>query len=204
MSADEEMDRIRREIGSVILELDSATDRNVTVVEDRLATLRDLLAEADRRIGILSGERVRRSPDPTVYDRRGQALPVTPQEQSGLMQPPSDRMYRQPPSMSPTVPPATPVTQQSSPPPISSPAPGAIAVNAAAAVPERQTGAGVPFIRFSDKPVQTAEPFAEKVIALYRRGFSTDIIAAKLEATMAEVDLVLSLEREREERSKER
>jgi hypothetical protein len=50
----------------------------------------------------------------------------------------------------------------------------------------------IPFIRFSDKPLVFEEPFAERVARLHKRGFSSDIIAAKLKATIAEVDLAIA------------
>ncbi|OHD13005.1 MAG: hypothetical protein A2Z96_01190 [Spirochaetes bacterium GWB1_48_6] len=146
LGSDEEISRVRREIGALIIELDSSADRNVTVLEDRLSALKDLLAEADKRIAVLGQERTRRLPDDTVYDRLGRA----------------------------TEPKQIPVVE-----PL------------------------VPFIRFSEKPLPIEEPFADKVVSLSRRGFSSDIIAARLGVTMTEVDLVLSMERERDARSKE-
>jgi len=64
------------------------------------------------------------------------------------------------------------------------------------AEPIRKAEPSVPFIRFSDKPLDLEEPFADKVISLSRRGFSSDIIAARLGATMAEVDIVISMDRD--------
>jgi hypothetical protein len=50
----------------------------------------------------------------------------------------------------------------------------------------------VPFIRFSEKPVVFDDSFSERVARLHKRGFSSDIIAAKLKATIAEVDLAIA------------
>ncbi|HPB66875.1 MAG TPA: hypothetical protein PLW80_09935, partial [Spirochaetales bacterium] len=73
LGADEELERIRREIGSLIVELDATADRNVTVLEDRLRALKDSLAEADKRIALLGQERSRRQAEAVVYDRLGRA-----------------------------------------------------------------------------------------------------------------------------------
>jgi hypothetical protein len=154
LGSDDEIDRIRREIGALIIELDSSADRNVTVLEDRLAAMKDLLAEADKRISVLGQDRSRRFPDDMVYDRLGRA---TEPRQVPIAEP------RQAPVTEPLV----------------------------------------PFIRFSEKPLPIEEPFADKVVSLARRGFSSDIIAARLGVTMTEVDLVLSMERERDARAKE-
>lgn len=154
LGSDEEMDRVRREIGALIIELDSSADRNVTVLEDRLSALKDLLAEADKRISVLGQERSRRPADDTVYDRLGRTAETRPVQNTEPRQ---------------------------------------------ASIPEPL----VPFIRFSEKPLPIEEPFADKVVSLARRGFSSDIIAARLGVTMTEVDLVLSMERERDARTKE-
>lgn len=154
LGSDEEIDRVRREIGALIIELDSSADRNVTVLEDRLSALKDLLAEADKRISVLGQERTRRLPDETVYNRLGRTA--------------------EPKQVSVAEPRQAPITE-----PL------------------------VPFIRFSEKPLPIEEPFADKVVSLARRGFSSDIIAARLGVTMTEVDLVLSMERERDARAKE-
>ncbi len=154
LGSDEEINRVRREIGALIVELDSSADRNVTILEDRLSSLKSLLADADKRISVLGQERSRRLPEDTVYDRLGRTpepkqVPVPDSRQAQLAEP------------------------------------------------------LVPFIRFSEKPLPIEEPFADKVVSLARRGFSSDIIAARLGVTMTEVDLVLSMERERDARAKE-
>jgi hypothetical protein len=57
-------------------------------------------------------------------------------------------------------------------------------------VPEQSSS--VPFIRFSEKPLVFDDSFSERVARLHKRGFSSDIIAAKLKATIAEVDLAIA------------
>jgi len=164
LGSEEEKDRIRREIGSLIIELDASADRNITVLEDRLTALKDMIAESDKRIAILSNDRGVRHSDAVVYDRLGRTASQRPQTDSN--------------------------TQMES------------------VVPEKnaeQAGASkdIPFIRFSEKPLSIEEPFADKVLSLARKGFSSDIIAARLIATITEVEMVLSMEREREGRMKE-
>jgi len=164
LGSGDEIDRIRREIGALIVELDSSADRNVTVLEDRLSALKDMIIEADRRIALLGQEKTRRPADAPVYDRLGRMPEPRPE---------SRPQFRQEPQ------PVQPVAQAQPVQPVQQPEPS------------------VPFIRFSENPLPIEEPFADKVLSLSRRGFSSDIIAARLEVTMAEVDLVLSMERER-------
>ncbi|MDX9898637.1 MAG: hypothetical protein RBT62_06935 [Spirochaetia bacterium] len=148
LNAGDEIERIRREIGSLIVELDASADRNVTILEDRLGSLRDMIAEADKRAAILAQEHPRRQPEGLVYDRLGRL----PESRTGKV---------------------------------------AAAKDVETPKPE------LPFIRFTEKPLSIEEPFADKVVSLFRRGFSSDIIAAHLGVTMAEVDLVIALEQER-------
>jgi hypothetical protein len=164
LGSEEEKDRIRREIGSLIIELDASADRNITVLEDRLTALKDMIAESDKRIAILSNDRGVRHSDAVVYDRLGRTASQRPQTDSNAQM--------------------------------------------ESVVPEKnaeQAGVSkdIPFIRFSEKPLSIEEPFADKVLSLARKGFSSDIIAARLIATITEVELVLSMEREREGRMKE-
>lgn len=162
MGSGDEIAKVRREIGALIIELDASADRNITIVEDRIKSLKDMIAEADSRIAILSQERARRPPEGIVYDRLGRA--------------PEQR-------------------QKAPAPDYSAPSPASVEPK-----PEQE----IPFIRFSDKPVPIEEPFADAVRTLSLRGFSSDIIAARLGATIAEVDLVISLDAERGGQSGER
>jgi len=57
----ESIARVRREIGAMIVELDGSADRNITVIEDRLHELKVCIAEADKRIVMLSNESARAS-----------------------------------------------------------------------------------------------------------------------------------------------
>lgn len=164
LGSEEELDRIRREIGSLIIELDASADRNITVLEDRLTTLKDMIIESDKRIAILSNDRGKRQPEPGVYDRMGRKAiqQPRPEDVSQLESETSESAARRP-----------------------------------------VEAADIPFIRFSEKPLSIEEPFADKVLSLSRKGFSSDIIAARLGATITEVEMVLSMEREREGRAKE-
>ena len=58
---------IRDELASVMVEMNRTTDRNVALLEDRIAQLTQLLAEADRRIGLLRRESDRHETGRMVY-----------------------------------------------------------------------------------------------------------------------------------------
>ena len=50
------LESIREEMDRIIVELNSTTDRNITLLEDRVQSLNALLEQADKRIGILRRE----------------------------------------------------------------------------------------------------------------------------------------------------
>ncbi len=175
LGSEDEIGKIRREIGALIVELDSSADRNVTVLEDRLTALKDLMAEADKRISLLGQEKARRQSEDTVYDRLGRQSERT---RAPVLEP---TRFAEPIRFAePTRAPDASVRPEPVP----------------AAEPPRHAEPSVPFIRFSEKPLDLEEPFADKVLSLSKRGFSSDIIAARLGATMAEVDIVLSMDRD--------
>jgi hypothetical protein len=191
--------RIRREIGAMIVELDGSADRNITVMEDRIRELKDLLAEADKRIVMLSNEKARswaipaaalqQTPQSRLSASYGQLS--APREPSSLpleQAPPTEKhqetpmQYVQAPAVQMKLQTETTVPSEQ----MGQPAP------AGPVIPGSSRTASIPFIRFSDKPVVIEEPFAERVARLHKRGFSSDIIAAKLKATIAEVDLAIA------------
>jgi hypothetical protein len=164
LGSGDEIAKVRREIGALIIELDASADRNITIVEDRLKSLKDLIVDADSRIALLSQERAKRSTEGIVYDKLGRASESRQKAlETGRVQP----------------------TLQAIPPEV--------------AGVQIQPGSeqAIPFIRFSEKPLPIEEPFADAVRTLSLRGFSSDVIAARLGTTIAEVDLVISLDAER-------
>lgn len=190
-----ELERIRREIGALMAELDASADRNITVLEDRLSALKELVATADRRIASLDKELTRRQAEASVYDRLGRFSGPPGEARPAAELAPSAR-----PAPPPQTQPYTQASQPASQPPYPQASQQALPQASRQQRPEppaAEPSASIPFIRFSEKPLPIEEPFADKVLSLSRRGFSSDIIAARLKATMAEVDLVLSLEQER-------
>ena len=58
---------IRDEVDRIIVELNQTTDRNITLIEDKLATLAAKLSEADRKIALLHKESERNDLSTQVY-----------------------------------------------------------------------------------------------------------------------------------------
>ncbi|MDR2746598.1 MAG: hypothetical protein LBB77_04045 [Treponema sp.] len=62
------------EVNRLIAEIDRATDRDAQLVEERIAALRKILEDADRRIALLD----RRRPSTELYTAQGKPLPPAP------------------------------------------------------------------------------------------------------------------------------
>ena len=50
------LESIREEVDRIIVELNSTTDRNITLLEDKVQSLTNLIEQADKKIGILRRE----------------------------------------------------------------------------------------------------------------------------------------------------
>ena len=50
------LESIREEVDRIIVELNSTTDRNITLLEDKVQSLSALLEQADKKVGILKRE----------------------------------------------------------------------------------------------------------------------------------------------------
>lgn len=187
------LDKLRAELGELVRELNQTTDRNITLVEDAIRSLKDAAAEADRKSNVLRREADRRSAEGAVYDRLGKlrqnAVPYKeagaspPAESSPPMRTPATNNRQMPENA------GTPDRVSSGQPDLKT-------------APDRPTP-DIPFVSFSSSPIRPKTPVKEEVLALNSRGISMEFIAAKLGITVAEVDLIVSLEEQRGLRSRE-
>ena len=77
------LESIREEVDRIIVELNSTTDRNITLLEDKVQSLTSLLEQADKKIGILKREIEKHELSGKVYSelaRSGQRV-QQPEEQ---------------------------------------------------------------------------------------------------------------------------
>ncbi len=61
--------RIREEVNRLMVELNQTTDRNIALIEDRIASLTELLSKADKKIGLLRRESEKHDMGAKVYGR---------------------------------------------------------------------------------------------------------------------------------------
>ncbi|MDR1178487.1 MAG: hypothetical protein LBK64_06645 [Spirochaetaceae bacterium] len=156
----------RDEVDQLVAEINAATDRDLSLIEDRVTSLRRLLDDADKRIKLQHTELERHNTQADAYAALGRRYVV----KNG------------------PVPFSPPAPEQDN-------APEQDAPDEAVPVPEASPVPRPRFIRSSIQIEPKETSFAEQVMDLYRGGFAPDLIAGKLGSTIAEVDLVIALRR---------
>jgi hypothetical protein len=71
-SAAAQSQELREEVSRLVVELNQTTDRNIALVEDGIARLNELLARADKKIGLLRRESEKHEMGMQVYSRLGE------------------------------------------------------------------------------------------------------------------------------------
>lgn len=164
-------EQVRAEIDRMIVDLNQTADRNIGLIEQRLKSLGDLIKEADHRISLLQKQADNLSKSMDTYSRL----------RPGNLTNPS----------SPSTSPATSPTTSKS----------AFAPEKAAAAGTRAEQTPQPESRPSKKSEESAtqansgggQSKRERVINLHRQGISADIIASRVDSTVAEVELIISM-----------
>lgn len=68
------LDEIKREVGAIITELNSTTERNIELIEDRIASLERLIEQADKRVGALKRDLAAHQGEGATYSRLGRPV----------------------------------------------------------------------------------------------------------------------------------
>ena len=121
------IDKIREEVDEMVIELNQTTNRNISLIEERLERLQGLLEKADKHVLRLSGIVEKKRENVKMYDDLRKSVPLV--EPSGIRNSVSSR---------------------------------------------------------------------DKVLSMFKDGVPKDAIAQKLDKTLAEVDLILSLNQQKE------
>jgi hypothetical protein len=77
------LENVRREIQGIILELNKTTDRNIGLIEERVASLKEFIESADKRIMLINREAEKHELSTQVYNmlRKKSRLPTEDQPQ---------------------------------------------------------------------------------------------------------------------------
>jgi hypothetical protein len=172
LELDELLAGVREEARSLVTELNATADRNVSLVEDRIASLRELLSEVDKRLGIARRELENREVEKEVYARLSQRRPIVPSSQPST--PAHERPHERPHERA------------------QEPIPLTLGGSEGASEP-----IAMPEIRVAAEPVKALKNRRESAVDLHRKGFSAEIIAARLGATVAEIELLVEMEEHR-------
>ena len=198
---------VRDEARALVMELNETADRNVSLVEDRIVALRSLLDEVDRRMGVARRELESRETEREVFERLRRRRPILPE--AGSERPPISLVVPQDEGgASPRGAPPPPAEIDAAPgdraarghSPGDVPIPLSLrGARRPEAVPVEPVPRRIPEVGLSPDPIAPARSQREEAMDLYRKGFSADIIAARLGATVAEIELIVEMEERRVE-----
>lgn len=201
LELDEILDRARDEIGGMIAELNQTADRNVSLLEDRIAAARAAVDAAEKRFGALSLQAGNRDREREMFDRlsrAGSAMALkgaeieSRDEEAGAAAAEIRNSVRDGgrglvlDAGTESVKAGTPAPDRG----YADPAPRPAELESAKA-PQ------LPRVKQSDKPVDTGLSAHDRVVRLWEQGFSSEIIAPKLGMTIAETDLIIAMEEQR-------
>jgi len=193
-SAEAQIAEIRDEVSRLVVELNQTTDRNIALVEDRISSLNEQLAVADKKIGLLRREIEKHDVGAQVYNRLGETRPRAP-----APPPLAVELSEKPVSGDEERRVGGPEWQQ----PAGGRAPAASGRDAAgrqepdvpaagarrAETTEPARGAGVAGARREE-----ATDLRDRVMLLFRAGFAPSLIASRVGVPLGEVELIISLE----------
>lgn len=178
------LDEMKREVGTIITELNETTDRNIELFETRIAQLKETIEQADRRLGLLKRENEKNAVTSELRARitaKGETSPKTEHPDRDVDFAPNDKAHDTNPSVGSYA--AIPSVSYE---------------RGAHREPKRRTDA--PAGRSGSnqhstdriKPVREA-PNRERILDFHRQGFDSSVIAQKTGSTIGEVELVISL-----------
>ena len=167
----------REEVYRLIAEIDAAADRDSLLVEERIKTLKKLIDDTDRRIGVYMRELQRSREGEAMYTSLGRGIRAALDSRT----PPEERARENAAAAKPEEPP------QAAPPP--APAP-----------PDSEaTPQATPQAAPQEPPASARKRGAKKIklktqiAELAAQGLSPQKIASRLKLSIAEVDLALNL-----------
>ncbi len=182
-SSESRIAEIREEVSRLLVELNQATDRNIALMEDKIAVLNEAITTADKKIGLLRRETEKHDVGSQIYSRLAEGRP-----------------HRAP--VSASSPEAVRVER-----PAAESAEYRDAKSAEYREAEvRQPAAPQLAVELSERrePRDSAEPVAQpragatdvrqRVMMLSRAGFSSSLIASRVGVPRGEVELIISLE----------
>jgi hypothetical protein len=223
-SSDAQIAEIRDEVSRLLVELNRTTDRNIALIEDRIASLNELLSSADKKIGLLRRETEKHDVGTQIYSRLAEgrsrvagapAAGPQPRQEREEMPQPQPRQERE------EMPQPQPRQEREG-------GAGGVAAGAAARMTPR-VAAGVAAgsapqlsVELSDGPESRVErggresrqerdqmpqprqerdgaagrppDLQQRVVMLHNAGFAASLIASRVGVPLGEVELIIALQ----------
>jgi hypothetical protein len=186
-SSESRIAEIRDEVSRLLVELNQATDRNIALMEDKIAVLNEAISTADKKIGLLRRETEKHDVGSQIYSRLAEGrppwAPVISPLQTGTVRAerpaPESAEYRgeevrQPDASAPQL--AVELSQRGQ--------PRGDGMDSAPRHPAETAG----------QQRGSAADVRQRVMLLWRAGFSPSLIASRVGAPLGEVELIISLE----------
>ncbi len=165
------LDEIKREVNSIIVELNQTTDRNIGLIEERIETLNAMLEKVDKRLALIRREWEQHEAGARVYTDLKRVAKQSRSSGGGL--PPaagSSEARREP---------GAEARSEKHPEDASRPS------------GDSET---LPSGSESAKRSQEARSrVREQVVSLHRKGIAPNIIASRVGSTLGEVELIIAL-----------
>ena len=196
-SVDSQIAEVREEVSRLLVELNQTTDRNIALIEDRIARLNESLSAADKKIGLLRRESEKHDVGAQIYSRLAEGRLRNMAPDAGMPPAVAAGMPQSRQGMPPAVAAEREGVAAGMPPAVAADLPRAslppLAVELST-VPEAR-----PMRRRDELRVETGraeeEPdLRQRVMNLHRAGFSLALIASRVGVPLGEVDLIISLE----------
>jgi hypothetical protein len=189
----------RTEVYRLIAEIDAVTDRNLRLVEDSVKTLKQLLEDTDRRIGVYTRELERSRKAEAMYTSLGRGIrvaldserPSAPKEPPSLPVTPVPQETSSP--MEPSSPLETPSSQET---PETASAKERRAKRTGGKPPRRDASSNRDSVSGDAVPgqgVSSKRKLKVRIAEMSARGLSPQEIASRLNLSLTEVDLALNL-----------
>lgn len=176
------LEEFQEEVDKLIAEINSAADSGLTLMEDRITHLKTLLEETDRRISAYKKEMERRAMHEHAYAELGRKTVVKSKPDLPSLfdiNTESAASQRTEKSESHALPDRHDLPRDAH-------------YDNAELGDTRLSNEGPRFIRSSIR-VETKVPFSEQVLHLANAGFTAELIAHRLGAAVAEVELAIAL-----------
>jgi len=171
---------LRDEVSRLVVELNQTTDRNIALVEDGIARLNEVLARADKKIGLLRRESEKHDMGMQVYSRLAEGRSAV--GQGGTAAKGAGSAAAKGASSAATNGAGSAATNGA----------GSAATNGAGSAEGKPFSAGPGQARAAPAEFVDAH---EQVLRLARGGFAPSLIAARVGIPLGEVELIISLER---------